>query len=645
MPFADPGPGGSERCPADEPSHVNESAALRNYTESYVYDKVGNILSMRYQAGTVNWTRRYELAATSNRLLSTGLPDDGPTATPYSATYAYDEHGSMTSMPHLPTMGWDYNDQMWQVDLGGGGTAYYTYDAAGQRVRKVWEHSGLVEERIYLGGWEVYRKRDPLGNLLLERETLHGMDGARRVVLVETKTVDVDAVGVFTPVSRMRFQLDNHLGSASLEVDESGLVIGYEEYHPYGTTAYASGRSAVEVSGKRYRYTGKERDEETGLYYHGVRHLAPWLGRWTSADPAGMVDGPNLYAYVEGNPIRLLDPTGEFGVALLYQARELASRASQAIDRAYKAAPDAVSDAASAAATAAAKYVLVPLVEGFTGGSSVSAPETEKEARDAPKAQTYTEQVVVVAASVAGGKLGGAVAGRVVAGLGSATARGVLVAAGSGSTAAVAGLAAHDVSTGTTSKPGDYLAAAGLGAVGGVAIHGAGRAAGAGIKGAKAVARRVAPVLKEAALAPAGLALGMGVGAPLKLPKLAQVEHVASPLDEMVAMSKPSTKARLIQKQAYVNPGHHDPSSPNYNSTKSVLPPNHVELFEQSTSVAGDNGKVTRWTKEGTGKTAVYHRFQEHGPGEFHWNGSTKGATKGGQPRVIKANHVPRSVQ
>jgi RHS repeat-associated protein len=111
-------------------------------------------------------------------------------------------------------------------------------------------------------------------------------------------------------VSRYRFQLDNHLGSASLEVDESGLVIGYEEYHPYGTTAYASGRGGVEVSGKRYRYTGKERDEETGLYYHGARHLAPWLARWGSCDPSGLVDGPNLYAYARNNPSTLSDPSG-----------------------------------------------------------------------------------------------------------------------------------------------------------------------------------------------------------------------------------------------------------------------------------------------------------------------------------------------
>jgi RHS repeat-associated protein len=294
--------------------HANDVQALRNYVEKYVYDAVGNILTMSHQAGVGTWTRQYQIAMASNRLLGTSLPGDQ--AGHFSAMYEYDAHGSMTSMPHLPSMGWDHNDQMRQVGLGGGGTAHYTYDAAGQRVRKVWEHSGLVEERIYLGGWEVYRKRDSNGNVLLERETLHGMDGARRAVLVETKTVDVDAGGAFSVVSRSRFQLDNHLGSASLEVDDGGLEIGYEEYHPYGTTAYASGRGGMEVSGKRYRYTGKERDEETGLYYHGARHYAAWIGRWTSTDPAGMVDGSNLFAYVRANPVLLVDTTGRLGEIL-----------------------------------------------------------------------------------------------------------------------------------------------------------------------------------------------------------------------------------------------------------------------------------------------------------------------------------------
>jgi RHS repeat-associated protein len=96
----------------------------------------------------------------------------------------------------------------------------------------------------------------------------------------------------------------------------AGLVISYEEYHPYGTTAYWSASSAVEVSRKRYRYTGKERDEETGLYYHGARYYAPWLGRWTAPDPAGMVDGVSLYAYGRNAPSVHNDPSGKQGIPL-----------------------------------------------------------------------------------------------------------------------------------------------------------------------------------------------------------------------------------------------------------------------------------------------------------------------------------------
>jgi RHS repeat-associated protein len=188
---------------------------------------------------------------------------------------------------------------------------YFAYDAAGQRVRKVWEHSGLVEERIYLDGYEVYRKRDSSG-LALERQTLHVMDGVKRIALVETTTVDVSAGGAFEAATVTRFQLGNHLGSAVLEVDETGKVISYEEYHPYGTTAYHA-KTAAEVSLKRYRYTGKERDEETGLHYYGARYHATWLGRWTSCDPAGLDDGINMYAYVHDRPTVMTDLQGRQG--------------------------------------------------------------------------------------------------------------------------------------------------------------------------------------------------------------------------------------------------------------------------------------------------------------------------------------------
>jgi RHS repeat-associated protein len=238
------------------------------------------------------------------------MPSD-PAAGPYTALYTYDAGGNMISMPHLPTMGWEFKNQLQTSNLGGGGNVYFMYDAAGQRVRKVWVHSGLVEERIYLGGYEVYQKRSATdGSVALARRTLHVMDGEKRIALVETTTADTSQGGAFQPSTVTRFQLGNHLGSAALEVDATGAVISYEEYHPYGTTAYRAGTGAAKVSLKRYKYTGKERDEETGLYYHGARYYAPWLGRWTAADPIGMRGGLDLYAYVMNNPIRLIDPRG-----------------------------------------------------------------------------------------------------------------------------------------------------------------------------------------------------------------------------------------------------------------------------------------------------------------------------------------------
>src|SRR5262249_1518401 len=67
---------------------------------------------------------------------------------------------------------------------------------------------------------------------------------------------------------------------------------------------------ASEVSLKRYRYTGMERDEETGFNYHGARYYAMWLGRWASADPAGLQGGMDVYVYAHCNPGMFADRNG-----------------------------------------------------------------------------------------------------------------------------------------------------------------------------------------------------------------------------------------------------------------------------------------------------------------------------------------------
>ncbi len=295
-------------------AHPHDGQKMQNYTQVYEYDEVGNILKMIHQAASGGYTRRYtydepsliESGKENNHLTSTSLPGDLATGS-LPRRYEYDLHGNMTKMPHLREMIWDFEDQLQQVDLNGGGKAYYVYDDAGQRVRKVHELNGsTVEERIYLSGFEIYRKRNASG-LVLERETLHIMDDKKRIALVETKTNDAEQPAT-------RYQLDNHLGSACLELNENGAVISYEEYHPYGTTSYQAGRNAAEVSLKRYRYTGKERDEKTGLYYNIARYFAPWLGRWMSCDPEGFVDGANVYTYVRDNPTRYVDSVGKRAV-------------------------------------------------------------------------------------------------------------------------------------------------------------------------------------------------------------------------------------------------------------------------------------------------------------------------------------------
>ena len=214
-------------------------------------------------------------------------------------------------------MQWDYRDQLQATSqqVNNGGTpeiTYYVYDAAGQRVRKVTERSNGTrsKERIYLGGVEIYREYDGDGDACaLERETLHIMDDKQRIALVETKTWGSGNAGELDdPV--IRYQLGNHLGSASLELDRYGEVISYEEYSPYGSTAYQAGRSSVEISLKRYRYTGMERDEETGLNYHGARYYSVWLGRWVSCDPIGLPGGISIFVYGHNNPNSNIDING-----------------------------------------------------------------------------------------------------------------------------------------------------------------------------------------------------------------------------------------------------------------------------------------------------------------------------------------------
>jgi RHS repeat-associated protein len=311
-------------------THPNVLQAMGTYTERYVYDGAGNLVEMQHRGSDPEhpgWTRGYTYAETSltengtggssvkvnNRLTSTKVNPNRDDLPPQE-TYLHDPHGNITRLPHLgleagPNLVWSYRDELRECDLGGGGTAFYTYDGSGQRVRKVWEKTpGLIEERLYLNGFEIFRSHN--GRLApdavtLERETLHVMVGSERIALVEMRTIDTAGTDP-APAQFVRYQHGTYLGSVSLELDDRGEIISFEEYAPYGSTTYQAVRSQT-ATPKRYHYTAKERDEESGLYYYGARFYAPWLGRWTQCD---RVEKRNRYEYVSDSPIRYFDPDG-----------------------------------------------------------------------------------------------------------------------------------------------------------------------------------------------------------------------------------------------------------------------------------------------------------------------------------------------
>ena len=219
---------------------------MQNYTQMFSYDELGNLQTMQSQG---RWSRSYIYDNVTNRLLR----HEGT-----NNVYTYDAHGNMTSMPHLSSMTWNSSDMLRSAS-NGTFSSYYSYNAAGDRVRK-------------------------------------GVD---------------NGITLSTATNSIRYQYDNHLGSASLELDQIAAIISYEEYHPFGTTSYRSGRKETEVSQKRYKYVGKERDEETGLYYYGARYYAAWLCRFVSVDSL-MSEFPwqSSYLAFDGNPINKVDLTG-----------------------------------------------------------------------------------------------------------------------------------------------------------------------------------------------------------------------------------------------------------------------------------------------------------------------------------------------
>ncbi|MCP6758499.1 MAG: RHS repeat-associated core domain-containing protein [Fischerella sp. CENA71] len=288
--------------PSESPAWADEIRCTdltktRAYTEVYEYDKVGNIKQLTHQVNGFNRNRNFALKDGNNRL-------DTVTVGQTDYQYTYDNNGNLIQENEARHFEWDYADRMRVFRTQPGNAepsvhAHYLYDASGQRVKKlVRKQGGRFEVTVYVDGIFEYQ-RIVQGGETRENNTLHVMDNQSRIALVRVGNPFPDDT---TPA--VKYHLGDHLGSSNVVVDDAGNLVNREEYTPYGETSFGS------FVRKRYRFSGKERDEESGLNYFGFRYYSLWLSRWINCDPLGVTGGINLYGYVKSNPMTFLDAKG-----------------------------------------------------------------------------------------------------------------------------------------------------------------------------------------------------------------------------------------------------------------------------------------------------------------------------------------------
>lgn len=280
-----------------------DASQLFGFTEYYTYDAGGNLTGLRHVRDRNNYTRTLNVAATSNRLQSW---NKGHSTSDVAVNF--DGNGNQQALSPSQALAWNARNQLASVTLvqrddAADDVERYHYDSGGQRVRKIQTtHTATMthtREVRYLPGLEIRTRH----NERLEVITLQ----AGRCSIRYLHWTQGRPAGIAT--NPMRYSLGDHLGSSTVELDDQGGLISQESYLPYGGTAWAASRSAVEADYRTIRYSGKERDA-SGLYYYGQRYYAPWLQRWINPDPAGAVDGLNLYCMVGNNPLRYADRSG-----------------------------------------------------------------------------------------------------------------------------------------------------------------------------------------------------------------------------------------------------------------------------------------------------------------------------------------------
>ncbi len=296
-----------------------ENRLVRAGNRYYQYDDNGNVIlerdgviSEEGEGQTVRYTKSEQQEGLSSVDYGWGLyQDDKKTSIKgdgYKRSYVWNERNLMTVSTDNTT------------------TVHYLYGADGQRSNK---YTTKSETLYYNTMWSI--RSDANINAQTGKNIYLG---ETRIV---TKLNSLQNGTYGQDMSGMYYYHSDHLGSATVLTDSDGDVYQRIEYTPYGECWVET--EAEDLNYLPYKFTGKEMDEETGLYYYGARYMDPIYSRWLSTDPAigdyipgagkgtaeefGKLPGMggvfnhingNLYHYAGNNPVRYVDPDGRFEI-------------------------------------------------------------------------------------------------------------------------------------------------------------------------------------------------------------------------------------------------------------------------------------------------------------------------------------------
>src|SRR5690606_33133871 len=201
--------------------------------------------------------------------------------------YAYDLAGRTTRIGER-TFEYDAFRRMIRVSDSGRALAEYSYNAFGERIRKVvYSSSGRSVTYFFYDGSKLTAEADEEGTVT--KQFVHVQD---RVVAM---LVGASTYAIHT----------DWLGTPMAVTDETQRVIWRADFDPLGRIRSQRGSVRLDLRGSNHYF-----DRETGLHYNIQRYFDPATSRYLTPDPIGQLGGLNLYAFANGDPINFVDPLG-----------------------------------------------------------------------------------------------------------------------------------------------------------------------------------------------------------------------------------------------------------------------------------------------------------------------------------------------